>query len=1160
MTNRSTFQLTLRAALACVILCCVLCQAVYAVGRGTPRNDRQKSAPTFHSQVIDVPDTGWHLWLDRKADWKNETAYLPGDAPLSKMDVHPPTGGWTALNDSRGINVTLPTTVEQHFWGATGLRPYSGEYFYESSDSQPLNGNYLGASWWWKTILIPADYSGKSVILHIRAAKQRAELFVNRQFVGYSMIGETAFDSDISRAIKPGEPNTIAIRITNSGGRLDWGDWGTAKIGSVSFYAGHGFSGLDRAITISAHGPVRFTDSWILNHPDPYLVTANADLTNAGSIAESGRVVVSVLDRLTGKQLASNSLPSTVDPNGDAHVSIPIRVPAAKLWDLDHPNLYTMRFEFVGNSIDTRDTTFGFRWFGPSGVGTNAVLRLNGERIRVYSAISWGFYGVNGLWPTPELADKEVRVAKSIGLNAINFHRNIARAESLDAADRLGLLRYTEPGGGMTLFWDKNSTTDSLQRYMTDKIAGMVRDARSHPSLMLYVIQNELDDNSYQHPLAPIILRMVHQLDPSRCVILKSGINAPGEMWMAPYDNTLYSDDGSGYSGWWDSHSVGYPDSWTDSDYKSPTDHVYINNDKREIVDYGEMGGSGAADNHALMIKQIEAAGGQSYDLLDHQQIDNAYNQFLSKWGFRNAFPTTSDLYQQIGAKQYEYWRNVIQCARLSDASDYLTISGWETTAIEDHGGLVDNLRNPHGDPAVIHSALLKLQPAIQLIESSVIVGHSVSYDLYFLNETDQSARGTLKVTLASPTATITHLGSYAVPEFKADDFVYPIAAGLKTPILSEPGDYTVSFSLGTIGESRTIHAIDLPAAAQTTIGLIGGAQIGVDLDALSAHYESFDNSRQYHLAIASSGGTGSIYHTESTVYGTPDPALYQNQCFGRAADLALTVADLPNGPAKVTLGFAETYFDSAGSRIFDVDVNGRPSLRDLDIYQLAGGKNKVWTVTVDAQVANGRITIAPGTVKADNAMFDTIHIQTPTKTISYYFGSVPYTAKDGTVWQPYTAPININSDILNEVHGGMNLLVIADNDDYAEQVGKELASVGALKFDGLVGRSRAPWMGCWYFVRANPMYVGLPVNTVMKGDYQVSVGSSNGMVVDGRDVQIFTGYSRDHSRTIGAGDFSVRYGLGTIVVHCVPSMNDAFELRWLDNTIGYLAEPVQTK
>jgi beta-galactosidase len=40
--------------------------------------------------------------------------------------------------------------------------------------------------------------------------------------------------------------------------------------------------------------------------------------------------------------------------------------------------------------------------------------------------------------------------------------------------------------------------------------------------------------------------------------------------------------------------------------------------------------------------------------------------------------------------------------ARISDDLDFAVISGWESTAIENHSGIVDNLRNFKSDPELI--------------------------------------------------------------------------------------------------------------------------------------------------------------------------------------------------------------------------------------------------------------------------------------------------------------------------------------------------------------------------------------------------------------------------------------------------------------------------
>src|SRR5947209_17565026 len=92
---------------------------------------------------------------------------------------------------------------------------------------------------------------------------------------------------------------------------------------------------------------------------------------------------------------------------------------SAKVWDLDTPYVYCLRTEWITGkkTLAVRDVDFGFRWITTEGIGKDAVIRLNGRRIRIYTSISWGFWALNGLFPSPALAEKEVRVAKQFNLN-----------------------------------------------------------------------------------------------------------------------------------------------------------------------------------------------------------------------------------------------------------------------------------------------------------------------------------------------------------------------------------------------------------------------------------------------------------------------------------------------------------------------------------------------------------------------------------------------------------------------------------------------------------------------------------------------------------------------------------------------------------------------
>src|SRR5258708_33405524 len=73
----------------------------------------------------DISTSGWRLWPDHEALWTNDTLYLPSEVRLDRMPINPPTGGWKVLNDQQGVAVTLPSTVEEHYWGKYGTRPYT---------------------------------------------------------------------------------------------------------------------------------------------------------------------------------------------------------------------------------------------------------------------------------------------------------------------------------------------------------------------------------------------------------------------------------------------------------------------------------------------------------------------------------------------------------------------------------------------------------------------------------------------------------------------------------------------------------------------------------------------------------------------------------------------------------------------------------------------------------------------------------------------------------------------------------------------------------------------------------------------------------------------------------------------------------------------------
>lgn len=1060
-----------------------------------------------------IPDEGWHLWVDQQAQWKDDDIFLPEDVAWKNgklcgagkpLPMNQPTGGWDVLSQDKGIGVILPTSVEQHFWGKFGSRPYTPEeYRYAANthggtqpatppadDNVPQNGAYFGVSWFSRPIEIPENMRGKRILLHVRGAHLRAEVYLNGKLCGYSIMEELPFEADLTDAANHGGKNLLAIRITNPFGRFDWVDGLNAKWHNVLLYRSHGFGALDRGLTISTHAPeVRIADAWVLNTPEKQTIRVFARVLlgndtdgDAGALAKGLKLeLMDERGHVVPAQVSSVETLKTNEPGVLLSCSLTKR--DARIWDLDSPHLYTVKLtQTVGNKSDSRTLAFGFRWFAPEGIGkigsdANALFRLNGRRIKLYTAISWGYWGLNGMFPVPELAEKEVTAAKTLGLNCLNFHRNLAKTDVLRVQDQRGLLRYMEPGAGKLAIGrnppkvapnapsvvperPQTEAEKFAQRYMFTKCVEMVKTHRSHPSVIEYCLQNELGAD-LKNPATLAVLRAMHEQDPSRLVVLNDGFVARGaaQAWFAPWNadgssGMLHRSDEEKWGDWWNNHQ-GAGDQWYDQFYKSPTEFTYKAPYREILTEYGEMEGCARPDIHGLMIHQITETyrkyGGDSYDLKDHEEILAGYNKFLDQWGFRKAYPTADHVFRAVGRTCYESWMNYMENARIADDLDFAAISGWESTAIENHSGIVDNLRNFKSDPKLIGDTLRPVRPIAKQRSLVIEQGKPATFDLYFANDTTQPVTGELVFALVTPSGRKQELVRLPAPPHVKDTFCTLLREGFDTPALTETGLYRFRFTLasdpaGT--QTKEIWVTGVPAAKASrkiTIG-VSGLQ--------AASRKQFDEL---------------------------------------ASLIGATVKDFASGER------------------FDLIIS-------------AG-----WTKRA----------------KMDGQIGETTGEQMPVM-------KPGHKPEPGEVPEP-TVLGQLQDGILEAVRNGTPLFAIPQADTLAQGVAQDLAKAGAFTYNGEVGDFRAPWMGNWYFNRAHALFEGMPVDQGMGGFYQAKGRQSNGLRVEGPNVEVLVGYSRDHDRHVGAGTFLTRLGRGKIVFHRCPDFQPVMQRRFLANVVRWL-------
>ncbi|MCE5250191.1 hypothetical protein LLG96_08215 [bacterium] len=730
----------------------------------------------------DLSVQDWGLYRDYNARWIDDEIYPP-PADITKLQVNPPTCGWEGLKSSFERTVHLPATVEQYFWGDNGA-------------IDGIAGDWRGVSWWVTYIDGSAALSGKKVFLQFESVHLRAEVFVNRTLVGYDVVGHTPFEVDITDAIKTGINNEIAVRVTDPGGSFDYNDLNGTRWGSNIIPTSHGIGGIQGRVSLVAVDPVSISDIYVKNKPSPKDVDVIIRMRNITGISQSGNFTVTVYPwKHPETVIWEKKFRQNLEPKESEHV-FSVKAPRAELWDIDHPNLYTVEVSFTspdGKIHDTLTQRFGFRWFTIGEKDGDQRFYLNGRRIVQINAYSWSFWPVNGIYPTREMAEKEMNIAKKLGYNMMSVHTAIPYPLDLDAADEAGLLFYSEPGG----YYRRNNEEKTALRSTLgrEKFLRMVQRDRSHPSLVIY----NMGWNYYDKPEESDIKDMItaHTMDPTRIITFRQGIPRgipkvdARKLFMKPDDFTQY------HTGFFEEclsvNSQGYEDSY----YKNPSEY-YLHSDTRdEIVYWGEDGNLGSPPRLQLIRDYYN----QRKEPLGWQGLSNlewfkAYDEFLTSSGFRAFFPCVDSLTVSLGNVRYYHHGRILENIRIGNVADNYTIIGWGSSQQYNHNGMVDVFRNPVGNPEIFSRYCRPLYIAVKLREKVVPVKSKVIADFFIVNELDLKGPHNLAITVEQNGRTVGFEQKVRVKINGGEEYGQLLAENVEITLDGAPGYYTVKAQL----------------------------------------------------------------------------------------------------------------------------------------------------------------------------------------------------------------------------------------------------------------------------------------------------------------------------------------------------------------------------
>jgi beta-galactosidase len=766
---------------------------------------------------IELSGSDWLLWLDRNADWREDTVVLP-PVDISALPVNPPSCGWDSLTEMRdNIKASVPGTVEEYFWNRHG-------------NSHGTAGDYRGVSWWSRTFTVPADAAGKRITLAFESVNLRAEVFVNNQLVGYDVIGNTPFDVDISSTVRPGRENRLDIRITDPVGTFAWDDenmlrWGPNNVPSV-----HGFGGITGPIVLRITDAVRIEDIYVQNQQDPKRVKVYVTLSNSGGNAVNGSLALTINSSDDpGNTIVSKDAACTVSSDGLTQ-EFSIHAPKAKLWDILDPNLYSATATFTSDPDGLSDETsqkFGFRFFTVGEKNGDKRFYLNGKRTFLFAAMTRGFWPKNGIFPTPEMARRDMEIAVDLGFNMMLYHRAIGQPVSMDVADEMGVLTYEEPGGYLCM----PKPDETAQVWRREKLRRMVVRDRSRPSLAII----NIDDWSFSNPNEWDIanIRMVHELDPSRIVTFNCittptvpyDRNNPMKLHMLPYDDELR------YVGWLDPYHFTSQPGYIDDYYENPRYFlrgVFDPNSTTmgdsldvvphdEIIFYGEEGGLHSAHRLEKIKRELMQTGADGWREQEHLEWYDSYDRYLEKSGMKKSFPTVDDFTTALtGNFHYFHGRN-LETIRLMNTADSYVLNGWASAAT--HTDIVDAYRYPTGDPSIIQWYTQPLYLAVKLRDKVHPAGGTAIADIFIINEKNLKGRHSLDIYLEDPEGTVVYTDTKKVSVLGGEEFGQLLIEGIHLPLLDKPGYYDLRASLKDRSGDEKAVGSDMIFVADYTSG-----------------------------------------------------------------------------------------------------------------------------------------------------------------------------------------------------------------------------------------------------------------------------------------------------------------------------------------------------
>lgn len=394
-------------------------------------------------------------------------------------------------------------------------------------------GWYIGGDYeYTKKFTVPKEYENQKVLIEFEGVYHNAEVHINGKKVAGRPYGYTNFYINTDGFFKFGEENEVKVIAHN------------ADQPNSRWYSG---TGIYRPAYLHIGGekyiPVNGVKIRTLSY-NPAQIEVAVKTSAPGEVSleiefEGKRVLTAIGE---SKAVAAqnnetkNTSAASEKPAKEYQAVFLLDVPNAKLWDTEHPSLYTCKAVFGEDEVTE---TFGIRelvWNPQVG------MTINGKRVILRGACFHHDNGVLGACTYPEAEERKMRIFKENGYNAVRSAHYPCSKALLDACDRVGMLLMDEYVDVWYIHKTKYDYANQLAGWWKQDLKDMVDKDFNHPSVIMYSTGNEVAETAQKKGIALTgeMTNYLHSLDSTRPVTC--GINIFFN-FLSSIGLGVYSDD-----------------------------------------------------------------------------------------------------------------------------------------------------------------------------------------------------------------------------------------------------------------------------------------------------------------------------------------------------------------------------------------------------------------------------------------------------------------------------------------------------------------------------------------------------------------------------------------------------------------------------------------